>query len=247
MHIAVCDDNVADRKQLERLLGRECDSRKSVTGVLYTDSYGVGDHLFPKRMSYDLFFIDLQGEEQDGLSFAISLCENGVTAPIVLCPSKTDYRAHYQAMDSHFSNILFLDKPILKAQLSYILDQAISIELNQVKTIELRHEKGTLYVNEEDIIYVKAVGRYLSVQLRDGQSISILDNLPNFYQSIIMFDSYIATTSKAIVNINYLSTSLPWCVIMKDGARLPSSLRAYRWIKEALKENGNSKENSDDN
>lgn len=33
MHIAVCDDNVADRKQLERLLGRESDSRKADTGV----------------------------------------------------------------------------------------------------------------------------------------------------------------------------------------------------------------------
>ena len=27
MHIAICDDNVADRKQLERLLKRESDKR----------------------------------------------------------------------------------------------------------------------------------------------------------------------------------------------------------------------------
>ena len=27
MHIAICDDNIADRKQTERLLGRESDRR----------------------------------------------------------------------------------------------------------------------------------------------------------------------------------------------------------------------------
>ena len=31
MHIAICDDNVADRKQLERLLKRESEKRKSTT------------------------------------------------------------------------------------------------------------------------------------------------------------------------------------------------------------------------
>ena len=40
MHIAICDDNVADRKQLERLLSRESDARMAQSGVFYTDSFG---------------------------------------------------------------------------------------------------------------------------------------------------------------------------------------------------------------
>ena len=40
MHIAICDDNVADRKQLERLLKRESDKRASSTGIIYADSFG---------------------------------------------------------------------------------------------------------------------------------------------------------------------------------------------------------------
>ena len=39
MHLAVCDDNIADRKQMERLLGRESDRRLNTTGVLYVDSF----------------------------------------------------------------------------------------------------------------------------------------------------------------------------------------------------------------
>ena len=64
MHIAICDDNVADRKQLERLLGRESDKRKSDTGVFYTDSYGDCEVLGRNPMPYDLFFFFFT--ERDG-------------------------------------------------------------------------------------------------------------------------------------------------------------------------------------
>ena len=37
MHIAICDDNIADRKQTERLLGKESDRRAKTESVLYID------------------------------------------------------------------------------------------------------------------------------------------------------------------------------------------------------------------
>ena len=58
MHIAICDDNIADRKQLERLLKRESDKRAGTTGSFYTDSFGNCEILAINNMLYDLFFID---------------------------------------------------------------------------------------------------------------------------------------------------------------------------------------------
>ena len=55
MHIAVCDDNVADRKQLERLLKRESDKRAASTGIIYTDSFGNSTALLSNPMQYDAF------------------------------------------------------------------------------------------------------------------------------------------------------------------------------------------------
>ena len=59
MHIAVCDDNVADRKQLERLLKRESDKRAASTGIIYTDSFGNSTSLLSNPMQYDAFYIDM--------------------------------------------------------------------------------------------------------------------------------------------------------------------------------------------
>ena len=35
MHIAICDDNIADRKHLERLLSRESDKRMGTPNLLW--------------------------------------------------------------------------------------------------------------------------------------------------------------------------------------------------------------------
>lgn len=232
MHIAICDDNIADRKQSERLLGRESDARKQTTGVFYTDSFGVGANLFPKRMSYDLFFIDLNEGPQSGLEFAVSLCESGVTAPIVLCNSKTDYEVEYQKLTDKPSNILFLNKPILKADLSAILDRAELLEQDRVKTIELRHQNDTIYITEDELLCVRAKGRYLEVLLTDGRRVSILDNILNFYHSLIMFENIIRISEKTIVNASYVTSFWPFGVTINKTIRFSSTPRAYRWLKD---------------
>ena len=58
MHIAICDDIIADRKQLERLLSRESDRRIKTTGNLYLESFGGIAALTHATMINDLFVID---------------------------------------------------------------------------------------------------------------------------------------------------------------------------------------------
>ena len=53
LHIAICDDNIADRKQLERLLKRESDKRAAVSGIVYTDSFGNAVARLANPMQYD--------------------------------------------------------------------------------------------------------------------------------------------------------------------------------------------------
>ena len=67
MHLAVCDDNIADRKQMERLLGRESDRRLGTTGVLYVDSFGNRDAILTTPMIYDGLFIDMTEEGNDAV------------------------------------------------------------------------------------------------------------------------------------------------------------------------------------
>ena len=59
MHVAICDDNGADRKQLERLLTRESEKRHTDEGTIYADSYGNATNLLANPLQYDAIFIDI--------------------------------------------------------------------------------------------------------------------------------------------------------------------------------------------
>lgn len=234
MHIAVCDDNVADRKQLERLLGRESDSRKADTGVFYTDSYGDSAVLSCNPMPYDLFFIDLTAGEPDGLSFALSLREFGVTAPIILCCSKIDYEAAYSSLPDCPYEFMYLKKPIIKAELSASIDKALKLLSHRTPTIELRSDQDTYYVTEDDIVYAVANGQYVQVLLKDGTEVSILARLTEFYYSVEMYSHMVLLTDRAMCNVAYLKDYSPFKVTLKNGVTLKSSPFSFKYIKLAL-------------
>ena len=247
MHIAICDDNVADRKQLERLLDRESDRRKEEKGVFYTDSFGTGDKLYSARMSYDLFFIDVTESDETGFFLANRLCRGGVTAPVVLCSSKIDYKEEALKVQDLPRNILFLNKPILKAQLSAILDDAIQVEEDKEPTIELRDKEETYYVREDDIVYAEADKGYISVHLKDGRTASMYGDLYSFYGNIRIFTHYAMLGPHAIVNGVYVKKYNMLSAELKGKVKInmtPPGYLALRKVMKKIKEEREEKEDS---
>lgn len=230
MHIAVCDDNIADRKQLERLLGRESDKRKHDTGVFFTDSFGQSSVLARNPMPYDLFFIDLTEGAPDGLTFALSLCKAGVSAPIVLCSSKIDYSIRALEYETIPANLLFISKPIMTAELSHVLDEAVILQKHRTPTIELRSDMETYYIQEDDIVYAISHGKYLEVCLKDGTKIPVISYMDNFYDQISMYTHIVLLTSRCLCNIVYVDKFTPFKVILKDGTKLKSSPFSYKYL-----------------
>lgn len=232
MHIAICDENIADRKQLERLLGRESDKRKKDTGVFYTDSFGQPEVLAKNPMPYDLFFVDLVIEDTDGLTFALSLCDFGVSAPIVLCSSEIQYEEEASKLMKLPSNLLFLNKPIKTAELSAVLDKAVTIQQNRIPTIELRSETGTFYVQEDDIMYAVSHDNCIHVHLANGSVIPIITDIYNFYDETAMYTHIVFLNGNALCNIVYVDKYTPFKVYLKDGTTLKSSpfiLKNIKW------------------
>ena len=139
MHIAICDDNIADRKHLERLLQRESDRRKNTKGILYIDSYGNVDALTKSPMIYDLFFIDMTQLPPHGMETAILLREVGVTAPIVLCTSSIRYEDYAKPP----TGLIYINKPFKTEELTAIVDSVEVRKKNTAPTIEIRDDLNT--------------------------------------------------------------------------------------------------------
>lgn len=210
MHIAICDDNIADRKQLERLLSRESDRRKATTGVFYVRSFGHVAILGKSPMPYDLFFIDMVNEAPNGYEFALELVNAGVTAPIVLCLSAIDYRALHQQTKAPIANLHFMEKPVKIAELTLLLNHALTLRATLPVSVELRTDQETYYLQEDDITCGFTVGHRVKLILADGRTILVKDHIFNLYSQLLNYSSYLMITKKAFINVNHIDKcSLP--------------------------------------
>ncbi len=232
MHIAICDDNVADRKQLERLLKREEDVRKLESGVLYTDSYGTPEGLFSKRMSYDLFFIDLSDIlDLTGPDLAKKLIASGVSAPVVLCSENTSYSDEC----TPDSGLYYLKKPVLKAELSKIMDMALEKEASKSPTIELRYQEKTIYVHEDDIKYARYEKALVNVYLKDNSVFNISESLRNLYGNLIPFSHYVAISKTTLINLDHMRSHSLFGVTMNDGTRFTGNMTGMKVLRRKIK------------
>lgn len=217
MHIAVCDDNIADRHQMERLLKRESDKRASTTGILYIDSYGNSEALLANPMQYDAYYIDVcKTEGVTGLDIAHNLFGKGIAKPIILCCSDMDYRLLPYPDD--MGELLFLDKPIKVEELASTLDVALETKSRAVPKIELREDQETYYVTEPEILYAVTDGRYLVVTLSDGRMVRIMSDMDNFAEQLENFPSFAEISSKELINARHICAIQRRKVIMNDGA-----------------------------
>lgn len=229
MHIAICDDNIADRKQLERLLKRQNSNFKEET--LYIDSYGDSEALFHFPMLYDLFFIDISTEEESSLQISQKLRNLNVQAPIVLFFAFPKDSPHCE--DSFF----FLNKPINSQALEDIINKSITLKNNKCPQIELREESGTSnYIKEEDFLYAITNGRYLNITLSNKKVLSVLSTLDNLYSQLNQFPNIFPINNKVIINVRHLQNIRYLSAYMKDGSHFSISPFYLSYTKYALKE-----------
>lgn len=137
MHIAVLDDNIADRKQLERLLDRESDRRIQTTGNLYIDSYGSkGSLLFAPLKQYDFIMIDMKESVHESLEIIKSLREKGVTIPICLMRNESEV----EGIEGVPEDLFYIEKPIKVAELTSLMDGVITAK-NELEAFEKREKE----------------------------------------------------------------------------------------------------------
>lgn len=231
MHIAICDDNGADRKQLERLLGRESDKRVSTTGPLYVDSYGNAEALLKNPLLYDVFYIDMCHTPGVSVSGIVEkLAQAGSQAPVVLCCSEKNYRTQ-----EFPKNVSFLDKAIKAEELSGTIDAALAAKKAAESMIELRDTEETTYVKEEDILYAIAKGKAIEVTLKNGSLKHVTTELQNLYsQWSANHDSFLPPTGNFILNCRYIARITLLGVQMTDGKKFTLNRIAQDYAHEIL-------------
>ncbi|MBQ6094410.1 MAG: hypothetical protein IJL09_03335 [Lachnospiraceae bacterium] len=241
MHVAICDDNGADRKQMERLLKRESDKRAQTSGTLYVDSFGNIDALLANALMYDVFYVDMcqtPGVTAQGIVEA--LAKKGSTAPVVLCCSKINYREQ-----SFPENVFFLDKAIKVAELSESIDRALELKFSAPSLIELRSEADTIYVTEDEILYATAKGRAVQVALTQGRTKLLRTDLFNLYSVWAAgHDCFLPPTGHFLLNCLHITKLGAFGAEMSDGKKFLLPHTSHDFARLILANLSSNKENA---
>ncbi|MCR5556040.1 MAG: response regulator [Butyrivibrio sp.] len=234
MHIAVCDDNIADRKQTERLLGRQSDRFFKETGErLWIDSYGNVEAFMHYPQMYDGLLIDMRNEEPTGFEIARMLVKEGVVRPIVLLVSTIDYRKQYEESGLSIPNLMFIDKPLKVAELTALMDEISSLRDEKEPTLELRGKDGTVYARKNDIVCIRKKGPALNIYMGDGNVVSIIEDIYNFYEQCAIFPQLCPVNDLSIINVNHIKNTSFGRVTMDNGETFSISFSYRNSIKEA--------------
>ncbi len=239
MHIAVFDDNIADRKQTERLLKRQSDRYQNEGKEhFYIDSYGNVEALLRFPQMYDIIFIDMAEPEspdshfKNGLDVARLLFEAGGIKNVVMCSSKHDYEQMAIEAGMH-DQMLYLKKAIKVKDLEDILTECEKRLGTPKKRLELRGETETIYAEEDDIIFAKTDGLFtVKVVLTEGRSIVLISDIYNLYEQCEIFKSICPVSQNAMINVNHIKSESFGSVIMDTGDKINVALLYKGNIKE---------------
>lgn len=228
IYIAVCDDNIADRKQTERLLEREKDERLKNDGdVLYIESFGSSQALMTTPVKYDIFLIDISSSSENGMVIAKSLRAMGIIAPIVLLSSAIDYKSY----GNNPADIIHIEKPVIKGQISHLVDVAKDWSINKPHLLEIRGKKKTVFLPHRDLVRAVDKGNSVEVVTASGEYIEIAATMTSFLDVVRGYQCF-TMCKKAMINIHHVQSISQNTLHLDNGEQFEFSTFKLREILE---------------
>lgn len=233
MHVAICDDNVADRKHMERLLSRESDKRAGTPNILYIDSYGDKNHFLRNPLKYNIIFMDMCSEPGIVEEILAKLEQMGYHAPLILYSSKIDYTAIPNLPDY----VVHAKKPYIPAPLPDFLKLGDANVIGNVVTVPV-HQNGILQlIPKNNVMYAMPNGNKYRLFMLDGTTMEVDEEISELRQIFEPYEEFKRINKKNIVNFKYVSAVMPFSVLMQNDCEFRISLLNYhefKWLKEDI-------------
>lgn len=195
MRIVICDDDSNITTSLSQIITTYFDKKKIKCPELAI--FNSGENLLADKEQKDIVFLDVEMPGFDGIYVGNELKKQNESVIIFIVTSYIEYLD--AAMRFHVFR--YLSKPIDKQRLYHNLDDALELYSSFNQKIAIETKSGVTAVSTDDIVYVEAKGRKVTVYttITDYESTQSMqfwkENLPSniFFQS---HRSYIVNLAK---------------------------------------------------
>ncbi len=227
MHIAICDDNVVDRKHLERILSRESDKRAGTPNILYVDSYGDKDYFLKNPLKYNLIFMDMCSSPGIVEEILSKLDDMYYNAPLILYSSQLDYTS----IPNLPSYVVHAQKPYTPDSISDYLKLGDSNVANNTKTISVHENDITLNLPISNILYMISINNQSYIHTTDNFAICVHESLNELTLLLEPYEEFSLINKKTIVNFRHVLELTPINIVMQNHTKFSASLLNYKNLK----------------
>lgn len=222
MRIAIVDDERQDCATLSEMLAER------LSQTAFIDVYDSGNHFLDSEVHYDLVFLDIVMDGLDGIETARRLREWDMGCLIVFLTSSSEYA--WDAFPVHPFDYLL--KPIDKARLARVLDEAERAVQRRERTLSLKVGRQVEWVNVSAVSYVNARDHYVYVGLTDGREIKCYMPFGEIQTMLGEEARFLACNRGVLINMDEVRSFDGECFVMNGAQRFPIRLSEKMPIRE---------------
>ena len=226
IHVALCDGDPHFLKQLRQATAQWFTERQIIFSAI---EFSSAKHLLDsvKETSYDVFFLDIEMPEVDGMQLAKLIRETLPDSIIIFLTSHDEF-----APDGYRVQALrYLSKQTWKKFLSEALDAATAqVEKQGTGSLTVSHYGNIQRIPHRDILYIRHISRYCEIAIKAGETIQDDRGIKKLFE-IIGDGRFIFIDRGAFINLDYLQKIENGQAVMTNGHSLPISRRLLPQVK----------------
>lgn len=226
IHIALCDDDPLFLQRLHQTVNQWFTEHK----ILFTCcDYLSGNDLSDtcRTTCFDLFFLDIEMPETNGMQLAKNIREMLPDSIIIFLTSHDEYAPE----GYHVQALRYLSKLTWKNHLDEALQAAVSqLEKRDRGALCVSHYGNIQRIPYNDILYVRHLSRYSQIVTKTGKMIQDDRGIKKLFE-IMGNRQFLFIDRGTFINLDHIQKIENRQALMADGALLPISRRLISQVK----------------
>lgn len=186
--------------------------------------YLSGKALAEHARDYDLIFLDVKMQDQDGFKTAEELRRTGFCGHLIFVTiMKGDvYKAfEYEAFD-------YLVKPLSQTAFEHTMDRFLRSLQTSGKQLIINHKNEQRIINLSNVLYCEVINRKINLHIADGNTVEYYGKISALEQTL--GGDFFKSHRSYLVNLKYITGYNSNEITLNSGEKIPLS----RGRKEAL-------------
>lgn len=228
MHIALCDDNFQERRQIEGMLEKYASERGvDLRIAAFENALQMVKEAGAQRFTH--YFLDIIMPGMSGVDAAREIRSFDSEAVIIFLTSSNEYA--WQSYRVRASDYLL--KPVEEQQIFELMDRFRGDVRRGEDWLCIENGSSLLRIPYEHISHLEVNQKKLYFHMSNGQVHQIPGRLIHYEEELLKRSGFVKIHRSYIVNMNRVSMLSPEGCITFSGKNLPVSRLLYKQVYEA--------------